>query len=401
MSYPRVIEQSDQVIRELADAGEQVLGYIYPHFPLEIVMAHGLLPSLVRTSPSAVGGYESSLQTFACSLTRNLFSQRASGSLTNFSGIVFSGNTCDSLQNVGEVWGKRFPEDRAFRLTYPAATPDESSVIFLADELRRFSKALENEFKSPFSEDLFRDAVALTSEIREGLQMLYAARVYAPEILKYSDIANLTKDFLTAPVNDILDSILELKGSVMEELDLQSYSDLSSNLQTALLKQNLTEIKRVDKADTARLLIVGGMIETCTISQLLGNVSNFSEYMVILDLLSYGFKTVFTPSLSLDGDPFESSARAILGSPGEPTQEGLSNRIRFLKEILYKLSISGLVICEQSFCDPDEFEAPSLTRAAEDLQVPFVRLPVDPELSDRGRLEGRIQTFLETLSTRG
>ncbi|NHJ12409.1 MAG: 2-hydroxyacyl-CoA dehydratase [Candidatus Thorarchaeota archaeon] len=400
MSYPRVIEQSDQVIRDLADAGEQVLGYIYPHFPLEIVMAHDLLPSLVRTSPSAVGGYESSLQTFACSLTRNLFSQRANGNLTNFSGIVFSGNTCDSLQNVGEVWRKRFPEDRIFRLTYPAATPDESSVIFLADEFRRFSKALENEFKSSFSEELFKDAVALTSEIREGLQMLYATRVYAPEILKYSDLSNLTKDFLTAPVNPVLDSILELKTSIIEELGPHSYSDLSSNLRTALLKQDLTEIKRVDATDTSRLLIVGGMVEASTISQLLGNVTNFSEDIVILDLLSYGFKTVFTPSISLDGDPFENSARAILGSPGEPTQEGLSNRIRFLKEMLSKLSINGLVICEQSFCDPDEFEAPSLARAAEDLQVPFVRLPVDPELSDRGRLEGRIQTFLETLSTR-
>jgi benzoyl-CoA reductase/2-hydroxyglutaryl-CoA dehydratase subunit BcrC/BadD/HgdB len=54
-------------------------------------------------------------------------------------------------------------------------------------------------------------------------------------------------------------------------------------------------------------------------------------------------------------------------------------------------------VCEQSFCDPDEFESPSLERAAEEVGVPTVKLPLDSELSDRARIEGRIQTFLETI----
>jgi benzoyl-CoA reductase/2-hydroxyglutaryl-CoA dehydratase subunit BcrC/BadD/HgdB len=65
--------------------------------------------------------------------------------------------------------------------------------------------------------------------------------------------------------------------------------------------------------------------------------------------------------------------------------------------MLTKLSIDGLIICEQSFCDPDQFEAPSLEAAASEVNVPSVRLPLDPEFSDRARLEVRIQSFLETL----
>jgi benzoyl-CoA reductase/2-hydroxyglutaryl-CoA dehydratase subunit BcrC/BadD/HgdB len=64
---------------------------------------------------------------------------------------------------------------------------------------------------------------------------------------------------------------------------------------------------------------------------------------------------------------------------------------------LSRLNVSGLVVCEQSFCEPDQFEAPSLVDAASEVGVPSVRLPIDPELSDRARLEGRIQSFLETL----
>jgi benzoyl-CoA reductase/2-hydroxyglutaryl-CoA dehydratase subunit BcrC/BadD/HgdB len=116
-----------------------------------------------------------------------------------------------------------------------------------------------------------------------------------------------------------------------------------------------------------------------------------------LDLLTFGFRTVFTPPVETEGNPFEGAARSILGAPSEPTQEGLPKRVKFLRDVLTHLSIGGLVVCEQSFCDPDEFEAPSTERAAREVGVPTVRLPIDPELSDRARLEGRLQTFLETL----
>jgi benzoyl-CoA reductase/2-hydroxyglutaryl-CoA dehydratase subunit BcrC/BadD/HgdB len=133
-----------------------------------------------------------------------------------------------------------------------------------------------------------------------------------------------------------------------------------------------------------------------------------------LDLLSFGFKTVYTPKTlippvnkgskpvgaapepSYEG-PFKAMARAILQAPLEPTQEGLPKRLHFLRQLLPKIGAQGLVVCEQSFCDPDEFESPSLEKAAEDVGIPSLRLPLDPELSDRGRLEGRLQTFLETI----
>jgi benzoyl-CoA reductase/2-hydroxyglutaryl-CoA dehydratase subunit BcrC/BadD/HgdB len=119
--------------------------------------------------------------------------------------------------------------------------------------------------------------------------------------------------------------------------------------------------------------------------------------VVVLDLLTFGFKTVFTPPAVLEGDPFVSMSRSILNAPSEPTQEGLPRRLEFLTFLLTRLSINGLVVCEQSFCEPYQFESPSLIKVASEVGVPSVRLPIDPELSDRARLEGRIQSFLETL----
>jgi len=144
-------------------------------------------------------------------------------------------------------------------------------------------------------------------------------------------------------------------------------------------------------------MVVGGMTEPLAIASLFNALRRFGEDVLVTDLLSFGFKTVFTPPVNLDGDPYAAMASSILNAPSEPTQEGLPQRLEFLKLLLSKLSINGLVVCEQSFCDPDQFEAPSLLKVASEVGVPTVRLPIDPELSDRARLEGRIQSFLETL----
>jgi hypothetical protein len=143
------------------------------------------------------------------------------------------------------------------------------------------------------------------------------------------------------------------------------------------------------------------MTEPQAIAELVNAISKVSSTAVVFDLLSFGFKTIFTPMPTFEGDPFEIMARSVLGALLEPTQEGLPKRLDFLKDALTHFAIDGLIVCEQSFCDPDEFESPSLLAVASEVGVRSARLPVDPEFSDRARLEGRIQSFLETLEHGG
>ncbi|MDO8124433.1 MAG: 2-hydroxyacyl-CoA dehydratase family protein, partial [Candidatus Hermodarchaeota archaeon] len=103
---------------------------------------------------------------------------------------------------------------------------------------------------------------------------------------------------------------------------------------------------------------------------------------------------------NLQGDPFHELAQSIISAPAEPTQEGLPDRLNFLEAIFDKLEIEGLIIAEHSFCDPDQFEIPDMLKIAEKKKVLTVRLPLDPEFSDSVRIEGRLQSFLETLSVK-
>lgn len=397
MSYAEILRESEERLRWLSESGATLLGYVYPHTPLELLLAHGIIPSLVRTNPSVQGGFEASLQTFSCSLSRNLFSQRSSGRLSSFSGFLFPCNTCDSLHNVEDVWRRRFADDKVFRLTYPAASCDEDSVRFFAEELRILSGSLRKTYGRDFSNDALSAAVSLVNDFRDAAQTLYSCRIVDPSVASYFEEARMVREFLTFPSRDAVDQIRKAAGGVSQELEKGGQLVVARSLQKELLSGKLSSVGIAAESDIPRILVLGGMVEPLVVASLFKGAVNLGGEVVVLDMLSFGFKTVFTSPVKIEGDPFTAISRSILSAPSEPTQEGLPERLDFLKVLLSRLSIDGVVVCEQSFCDPDQFEAPSLLKVISETDVPSVRLPVDPELSDRNRLEGKIESFLETL----
>ncbi len=396
LRFGEVFGNFEQHLRELSGSGGTIIGYVYPHAPLELIFAHGITPSLVWTNPSVQGGFEASLQTFSCSLTRNLFGQRSNGGLPFLSGLLFPSNTCDSLHNVSDVWRRRFPEDKVFRLTYPAARLGDDSVRFLAEELRILSQCLKDVYGRPLSNDALSAAASLVNDFRDAAQILYSCRVVDPSLVSYSEAARMVRQFLAIPSADAVDQISKSANAASQILEERGQLTVVKSLRKELLSGALGDIRIDVESSFPRILVAGGMVEPMVVASLFNESERFGGEVVVLDLLSFGFKTVFTPPVDLEGDPFVAISRSILGAPSEPTQEGLPGRLEFLKGVLSRLSIDGLVVCEQSFCDPDQFEAPSLLKAASEVNVPSLRLPIDPELSDRNRLEGRIQSFLET-----
>jgi len=399
LNYEGVIEQSSVGLKALVESGEEIIGYIYPHVPMELFMAHGFTPSLIRAFPGTASGYEESLQTFACSYIRNLYSQRANGQFLTLAGLLFPGNTCDALQNLGDVWRVRFPDDRVFRLTYPVTrySNDDAATNFLAEELKLLSETISSTFSRPFLTESYDRAVELVQDFRNSAQFLYSARVVNPKIITYTEVVRLVRTFLTAPTISSASAIKDSAVTVRSTAKKLGVLGAIENVRMALLSGDYSKVNLPEELEKPRIVIAGGMVEPQAVASLIDDMSDVNSEVIILDLLSFGFKTVFTQSPSKSDNPFLAMAQSILTAPGEPTHEGLSFRVKAMKGLLTNLSVQGLIVCEQSFCDPDQFEAPSIERAASDLSIKTVRVPLDPELSDRGRIETRIQTFLETL----
>lgn len=398
MSYEGVLEQSGSGLKKLVEAGEEIIGYIYPHTPLELILAHGLTPSLMRAIPGIGSGFEESLQTFACSYIRNLYNQRVNEQFPAITGLLFPGNTCDSLQNLSDIWKVRFPNDTIYRLTYPVTryATDDSAEIYLRKELEFLSKKIESTLDHPFSMDNYERAISLIREFRSDAQFLYAARVVDPRVLSYTELARLVRSFLSAPVVSVASEIHGVSLSVKEQMEAKGLLGIIDSVLSGFQKKDFSKVEPFKPPTGSRILIVGGMVEPQAIATIINGIDGIDDSILVLDLLSFGFKSVFAPPIDKNGEPFGEMAKSILAAPGEPTQEGLQQRMDFLKNIVEALHIDGLIICEQSFCDPDQFEAPSIEKAASKVGIKTVRIPLDPELSDRARIEVKIQTFLES-----
>lgn len=397
MNYTEMLGKARERLVRAHEDGIPLLGYFCPHTPIEIILAHGVTPCMLSTAPDVRGSYEDSLQTFACSYARNLFAQRSSGQMPPVPALLFPGNSCDSLQNVGDVWRHRFPEDKVLRLTYPAAAVDESSVRFLAEEIRMLSRSLKTIFGCDFSSEKLQHACSMVQDVRDSVQTMYCSRLLDPSVISYGDLAELFRLFLALPDSQSASAIKSASSDVMTKMGKKRFGKRVSSLRSALLSNGSGQFLEKRPAGDIRLAVVGGMTEPKVVSDIFEAVGALASEAVVFDSLSLGYKTAFTPSVDPAGNPYVEAARSILESPLEPTREGLSERKDSLRRLLVGLHIDGVVICEQSFCDPDEFESPSIERAVEDAGVPSVRLPVDSELSDRARVVGRVQTFIETL----
>ena len=398
MSYEGVLEQSGSGLKKLVKAGEEIIGYIYPHTPLELILAHGLTPSLMRAMPGIGSGFEESLQTFACSYIRNLYNQRVNEQFPTITGLLFPGNTCDSLQNLSDIWKVRFPDDNLYRLTYPVTryANDDSAETYLRKELVLLSEKIESTLDHPFSMDNYERAISLIREFRNDAQFLYVARVVDPKVLSYTELARLVRSFLSAPVASVASEIHTVSSSVKEQMDSKGLLGTIDSILSGFQTKDFSKVKPFTPPSGPRILVVGGMVEPQAIATIINGIDGIDDSILVLDLLSFGFKSVFAPPINKNGEPFGEMAKSILAAPGEPTQEGLQQRMSFLKDIVEALHIEGLIICEQSFCDPDQFEAPSIEKAASRIGIKTVRIPLDPELSDRARIEVKIQTFLES-----
>jgi len=263
VSNEGVLEQSGTSLRELVEAGEEVIGYIYPHAPLELILAHGLTPSLMRAIPGVSSGFEESLQTFACSYIRNLYNQRTNDQLPTITGLLFPSNTCDSLQNLTDIWKIRFPDDRIYRLTYPVTryADDDSAEIYLKRELEFLSKKIESTLNRSFMVDNYERAVSMVREFRLDAQFLYSARVVDSEVLSYTELTRLVRSFLSAPVVSIASEIHKVALSVKENMKSKGLLDLITSIMSGFQEKDFSKVKAFNKPSGPRFAVVGGMVE--------------------------------------------------------------------------------------------------------------------------------------------
>lgn len=352
--------------RNAAAQGRKIAGYMCSYAPQELLHAAGYLPIRILGRIGETTRADELLQAFSCSFARSVLDSALEGEWPFLSLVMFS-HTCDTMQNVADLWRAHTPDTEVLIVSTPSRTDSEAAVRYYTAELERVRKVLEKQC-GPISDEKLRETLALFEEHRQVMQELY--RVHA---------ANPGR----------------ITGAQMMHVNLAAF--LMDHAEHLELVQNLIKaLKSVDipEADTLpRVFVTGSMCRHAAFIELMEDAG----CRVVGDDLCVGSRSyAFT---NVDGaTPLETIARSYLARTPCPAFHNATHQPGdALIEAVARDKAQGVIFLLTSFCDPAAFDHVPMMQALEKAGIPALTLSVEQHREPAEQLRTRVAAFAEML----
>ncbi len=360
------LENYTDSLDDLKKQGKPLLGYFTNRVPVELLHALNTYPIRMLSIGSAVqGASERYIQIFACSWLRQILDLGLAKGFNAIDGIIFSAGTCDSLQNVSDIWRKVFPDHWTYNLTFPVLVTTDAAVEYLQNEFETLIHVVSEKFPENPGGFTLSESIKKYNSKRINFQKL--ATLVSERKMKYQELAQLLLLGDTLPV-EIMNKYLEKK--------INHHEEASSQLTIP---------------ETPRLLITGGMFDNY---RLFEQVADFD--LVVADDLSFGTRNF---NFSIPQSSFlQGYAQAYLERTPDPTAYDMEKRLRGLESQIHNHKVDGVILLGVKFCDPDTFEFVPIQNKLKDLDIPYLNIETTPELSNLQQVQTRLSAFVEMLS---
>jgi len=349
--------------RAAAEAGRKVAGYMCTYTPEELLNAAGYLPVRILGYSDSTQRADGLLQAYACSLARAALDLALSAQLDFLSLMVFP-HTCDTIQNLADIWRRNISGARNITLATPVNTDSEHGVRFYQSELARVRERLEK-WCGPVSDEAIAASIALYNEHRAAMRRLYAVRRANPGVLS---------------ARDFLDVVLSSFFMPREE-----HLGLSKELLAAL------ESEPAAPVEGPKVFVAGA---ACQSVDYIAAIEE-AGCVVVDDELCTGSRAFAVEEQSCD-DPLEALARMYLSRrpcaakhrPGHSFGRDILARAR-------EAEADGVIFLFTKFCDPWAFDYPDMRDVFEQAGVPSLLVEIEQHVAPPAQFHTRVAAFAE------
>jgi benzoyl-CoA reductase/2-hydroxyglutaryl-CoA dehydratase subunit BcrC/BadD/HgdB len=360
------LENYYQLLSDLEQNGYRLFGYFMNKIPVEILHALHVVPIriLAANHPQLrQGASERYIQVYGCSWLRRVLDIGLVEGYKPLSGVIFSTGTCDSLQNVSDIWRKVFPSQMAYNLTFPVQNT-EAAHAFLHSEFENLIKFFQDRY----------------SEIQDDIQLATSIRLY-----------NQKRDLLQRLISFVSERKVPYRLYA-------HYSYLSNIVPVETFNQLVDEYLRTvsegnvpipDQVEIPRLLVIGGMWDNYRLFE-----TSEWDGLVADDLSFSGRDINYTLP---ESNSLVDYSKAQMERIPEPTTYDMYKRIDNIEELIKQHRVNGVVLLTMKFCDPDAFELVPIRKKLKTLDIPFLSLETTSELSNLSQLRTRLAAFNELL----
>ena len=350
--------------------GGRVFGYFCTYFPEELLHAAGILPMRILGVKENVTVADSHAQPFICSLVRTSLDAAMKHRFDFLDGVVFP-HSCDSIQNLADIWKHHFPDQFSDVVVLPVWVDAPEAEDYLTEELGRFKLKLEEHLGEEISDDALAASIDAYNDSRSAHAELYAIRRENPGVIS---------------AGEIMDVILSSFRMRKEE-------------HTELLRALLDELKTAARAggktngESIRVVLYGNACDHPDIMALFGEPGA----VVVDDDLCTGSR-YFLHAAPSEGVPLRRIAQRYLMRVPCPSKhsDGFDRR-DYLVDMVRQGKADGVVMLILKFCDPHDFDYPDIAKRLTEENIPHLKIETEMQPTSIEQVKTRLEAFVEML----
>lgn len=367
-------------IKELKDSGKDICGTFCQYTPSEIIRAAGLYQvGLCGQSAAPIKTAETRLPANLCPLIKSSYGHALEESCpyAYFSDIVVGETTCDGKKKMYELLGELKP----MQVIHLPNVPDyERSLDMWVEEVRAFTRGLEEHFNITITEDQLNEAIEWCNKER-----VQAARIY--ELGRYDPPA-----ISGVSMNDVMNG----QQYMFDPVEKYNKIDEILNQCEANWKNGIYPYE--PDPYRPRLIVSGGGYfgsseKTVNVIEELGGAIVCYE----------GCSGISSRRRLVDEDrsrdPLLRIAEKYLEVPCAVVSPN-NRRMDQVRDTIREWKANGYVSITLHSCNPFAIETENIRRVCKEMGIPLLHIETDFYPGDEGQIRTRIAAFLEMIRER-
>ncbi|MFA5064228.1 MAG: 2-hydroxyacyl-CoA dehydratase family protein [Dehalococcoidia bacterium] len=367
-------------VRDMKSLGYKIIGYQCALIPVEIMSAFDVVPYKICSDiKEPITEADRLLATASCPVMRSCLDCALKGRDDFLDGLVTT-HSSDPGEKAARTLGA-YTNYPYFHFIDMPGTVRPEAITYFKTQISDFAKTMASFTGKRLSTEKLNIAIELHNRQRSLVQELYALTRPVPPLISGTEIVKIVRTLMTLPVQE------------------------GNNL----LVQVIDEVKKRGKGPAqkrARLLIWSSTLDDPGIMQMFEEQSN-----VVYDETCGGIRP-FRSSVKVTADPLDGLAayylkeitcartfrQASLGEIEKNYSEDLRSRFGYLKQVVEKWKIDGVILLLVRYCDPFAFEIPSIKDYFSNLSVRSTYIEYDYSERALAPLRTRIEAFIDTIS---
>lgn len=375
----KAVEEQKKMYEEHKTGKSKNVAYLCSYTPQEILSAADVshIRLIHSGSQREVRSGESITQSVFCDFTKSVLGAfEEKNELAAAVDKVYHFNTCDCMRKTAEAIGVNYVPAAIFNL--PRKSHSDEAKRFFSKELESFKKDLEQFTGSAISEDDIRKYIALYNQAKKYMRDISAYRKADNPLFGSSEFQIIAQSYYYLPVERLLTE-LEYILRQLDEADVKEEKNAKRPI---------------------RLMLAGGIVAEGD-TKLVDIIEKQTGAVIVIEDNCTGYSP-FSKSVEQNNESvYEDLAEGYLNQAPCARMTPLTDRIEHSINLAKEYKVDGIIYGYLKFCPCYSIAKNEFIRKYQELNIPFIDMPMDYSKGDEGQIKTRLDAFIEVLAERG